>query len=308
MVEFGVYIPQVALGFEDLVGHAVRCEQLGLTSMWLYDHLYSPGLPEHPSLEGWTAATALLARTTTLRVGHLVLNNNFRHPVLLGRMISTLDVISGGRLDVGIGSGSYPPEHAEGGFPWGPMAERTERLEEALEILTRMFAGEPAAFDGRHYRMAGVPNLPPPVQQPHPPIHIGGIGERFTLPLVARYADVWNIPTYGLADWRTKIPVVEQHCERIGRDPATIRRSLESVLVIAPDGARLAERRAKAEKRYGGAGWGFGAAFVGTPEEIVDQIGTQVGAGMGLFVFFLADRGNGDMLDLLAEQVLPHFR
>ncbi len=308
MVDFGVYIPQVALGFDDLERHALRCEALGFTSMWLYDHLYSPGLPNQPSLEGWTAATALLARTTRLRVGHLVLNNNFRHPALLGRMIGTLDVISGGRLDVGIGSGSYPPEHEEGGFPWGSMAERSGRLEEALEIITRMFGEGPVSFEGRHYRVAGVPNLPPPVQRPHPPIHIGGTGERYTLPLVARYADVWNVPTYGLVDWPAKAAALDARCEEIGRDPATVRRSMESVLVIAADDATLAERRTRAEKRYAGPGWGFEAAFVGTPGQIVDRIGAEVERGMDLFVFFLADRAAQDMPELLAEHVLPCFR
>ena len=111
---FGIYIPQVAASFEELLAQAQRCEAGGITSFWLYDHLYGPGMPDRDGLEAWTLATALLARTTELRVGHLVLNNNFRHPVLLGRMATTLDVISGGRLNLGIGSGSYEAEHHEG--------------------------------------------------------------------------------------------------------------------------------------------------------------------------------------------------
>src|SRR6185437_7200619 len=114
---------------------------------WIYDHLYAPMLPGEPAFEGWTLATALLARTTTMRVGHLVLCNNFRHPALLGRMATTLDVISGGRLELGLGSGSYPPEHQEAGIPWGSFGERSERLGEALEILTRMFAGPRTTFE-----------------------------------------------------------------------------------------------------------------------------------------------------------------
>jgi alkanesulfonate monooxygenase SsuD/methylene tetrahydromethanopterin reductase-like flavin-dependent oxidoreductase (luciferase family) len=305
----GIYIPQVAATFDELLERALLCEQLGLDSFWVYDHLYAPNLPDRDALEGWTLATALLARTTTLRVGHLVLNNNFRHPALLAKMATSLDVISGGRLDFGIGSGSYEPEHSEGGFPWGPLAERTERLEEALEIITRMFAGARTSFDGRWYQVHDLPNLPPPAQRPRPPIHVGGVGPTHTLPLVAKYADVWNVPTYGLGTWKEREPALVAACERVGRDPDEIRRSLEAVMVIAADDAALAEARPRAERRYAGPGWGLAeGGFVGTPPAIVDRIGSLMDQGMSLFVFFLADRGERDMLQLLAEEVVPHLR
>jgi alkanesulfonate monooxygenase SsuD/methylene tetrahydromethanopterin reductase-like flavin-dependent oxidoreductase (luciferase family) len=307
-VEFGIYIPQVAFGFDDLLGRARLCEELGFSSFWLYDHLYAPGLPGQPALEGWTLATALLARTSTLRVGHLVVNNNFRHPVLLGKMATTLDVISNGRLELGIGSGSYEEEHHVGGFEWGTFRERTERLAEALEILTSMFTGQLTTFEGAHYRVRDVPNLPPPRQRPRPPIHVGGIGERFTLPLVARYADVWNVPTYGLGRWEQVAPVLDAECEKVGRDPASLRRSLEAVLVLAPDETSLAAARPWAERRYRGPGWGLEeGGFIGTPAAIVDRIRDQIDKGVTLFVFFLHDRGEEDTLRLLAEEVLPHF-
>jgi alkanesulfonate monooxygenase SsuD/methylene tetrahydromethanopterin reductase-like flavin-dependent oxidoreductase (luciferase family) len=305
--EIGVYIPQVSATFDQLLERATTCERLGLDSFWLYDHLYAPGLPGHDALEAWTVATALLARTTNLRVGHLVLDNNFRHPVLLAKMASTLDVISNGRLDLGIGSGSVELEHHEGGFPWGPLSERTERLEEALEIMTRMFTGEPTTFEGRWYQVHDVPNLPAPAQRP--PIHVGGVGPKYTLPLVARYADVWNVPTYGLGVWREREPALVAECERIGRDPGDVRRSLEAVMVIAADDASLAEARPRAEKRYAGPGWGLAeGGFVGTPPAIVDRIGAYMDQGVSLFVFFLADRGERDMTQLVAEEVLPHLR
>jgi alkanesulfonate monooxygenase SsuD/methylene tetrahydromethanopterin reductase-like flavin-dependent oxidoreductase (luciferase family) len=307
-VQFGIFIPQVGIEFDDLLARAQRVEELGIDSLWLYDHLYSPGLPATPSMEGWTAATALLARTSALRVGHLVLNNNFRHPALLARMATTLDRISNGRLDLGIGSGSYAPEHEEGGFPWGPMAERTERLREALEIITAMFSGAPTTFSGAHYRVAGLTNVPPPVQQPRPPIHIGGAGPR-TLPLIARYADVWNVPTYAVGSWDERNANLARECEAIGRDPATIRRSLEAVLVLGEDEAALAEATQKAERRYAGAGWGLKeGGFIGTPDRLVERIGDFVEKGVSLFVFFPSDRGAGDMLSLLAEEVIPRVR
>ena len=306
--EIGVYIPQVSVTFEQLLARALLCEQLGYDSFWVYDHLYAPNLPGTDALEGWTLATAVLARTTRLRVGHLVLDNNFRHPALLAKMATTLDVISAGRLDFGIGSGSYEPEHGEAGFPWGPLAERSARLEEALEIITRMFASDRTTFDGQWYQVRDLPNLPQPVQQPRPPIHVGGIGERYTLPLVARFADVWNVPTYGLGVWRERGATLETACEAIGRDAATIRRSLEAVLVVTADEHALVEARARAERRYAGPGWGLAeGGFVGTPPAIVDRIAELMDQGMSLFVFFLADRGERDMLHLLAEEVIPHL-
>ena len=306
--EIGVYIPQVSVTFEQLLARALLCEQLGYDSFWVYDHLYAPNLPGNDAFEGWTLATALLARTTRLRVGHLVLDNNFRHPALLAKMATTLDVISAGRLDFGIGSGSYEPEHGEAGFPWGPLAERSARLEEALEIITRMFASDRTTFDGQWYQVRDLPNLPQPVQQPRPPIHVGGIGERYTLPLVARFADVWNVPTYGLGVWREREAALDTACEAIGRDAATIRRSLEAVLVVTADEHALVEARARAERRYAGPGWGLAeGGFVGTPPAIVDRIAELMDQGMSLFVFFLADRGERDMLHLLAEEVIPHL-
>ena len=309
-VEFGIYIPQIALGFDEILDRALRCERLGYRSYWLFDHLYAPGLPGVPALEGWTLATALLARTSRLRVGHLVLDNNLRHPALVARMAATLDVISGGRLELGIGSGSYEAEHPEGGFPWGTPAERSERLGEGLEVITRMLGGDggPVSFEGRHYRLAGLPSLPQPVQRPRPPIVVGGVGPKHTLPLVARYADVWNVPTYGLGVWKERVPVLEACCREVGRDPGSIRRSVEAVLVIAPDDASLAEVRARAERRYRGPGWGLEeGGFVGTPAALVDRIGALVDDGVTHFVFFPADRGDGSMVELFAEEVMGHF-
>jgi alkanesulfonate monooxygenase SsuD/methylene tetrahydromethanopterin reductase-like flavin-dependent oxidoreductase (luciferase family) len=224
-------------------------------------------------------------------------------------MASTLDVISGGRLNLGLGSGSYEAEHVEAGIPWRTLAYRSEVLEETLEILTRMFAGERTTFAGRHYSVQGLPNLPPPVQQPRPPIYVGGIGERRTLPLVARYADVWNVPTYGLADLTRTQDLLDAECARIGRDPTTVRRSLEAPMVVAADDAALAEARVKGERRFPGPGWGLDdGGYVGTPAAIVDRVGEHRDLGFTEFVFFLHDRGAPATLELLAGEVLPHLR
>ncbi len=307
-ITFGIYIPQVLLGYTDILDRVRVAEDVGFDSLWLYDHFYSPGQPDLPSFEGWTLATYILAQTTKLRVGHLVLCNNFRHPVLLGKMASSLDVLSGGRLELGLGSGSIEQEHRSSGLPWGSFPERSERLGESLEILTQMFTGKPVTFSGKHYEVTDMPNLPPPLQRPRPPIHVGGIGVRRTIPIVARYADVWNVPTYGLARWEESEVALEAECQMIGRDPGTIRRSLESILVLAPDQASLEVARAKAQRRFGAEGWGMEAGgFVGTPSMVVDRIGQMIDKGITTFVFFTHDRAEPRTLELFGDQVIPAF-
>jgi alkanesulfonate monooxygenase SsuD/methylene tetrahydromethanopterin reductase-like flavin-dependent oxidoreductase (luciferase family) len=307
-VEIGIYLPQVAATFDEILERARRVETLGLSSFWLYDHLYTPGLPGRSSLEGWTLATALLARTTRLRVGHLVLNNNFRHPALLGKMIATLDQISNGRLEVGLGSGSYPLEHEQAGIEFGSMSQRSGQLGEALAIIDAMLTSDVVDFAGEHYTVRDLPSLPAPAQRPRPPLHVGGISVRHTLPLVARHADVWNVPTYGLGVWEERSRALDEACEAVGRDPATLRRSHEAVLVLAADERALTAAMEKAAQRYAGPGWGLeDGGYVGTPPQLVEHIDTMRARGIDEFVFFPSDRGTGDTLDLLAEEVLPHL-
>jgi alkanesulfonate monooxygenase SsuD/methylene tetrahydromethanopterin reductase-like flavin-dependent oxidoreductase (luciferase family) len=305
-IEVGIYLPQVSFSWEDMRSRALLVEELGFETLWLYDHLYSPMLPDLPSLEGWTLATALLTGTERLRVGHLVLCNQFRHPALLGKMASTLDVISGGRLELGIGSGSVEIEHHEAGLPWGSLAERTERLADTLEILTRMFAGGRTTFDGAYYRLQDLPNLPAPVQHPRPPIHIGGVGRRNTLPLAARYADVWNIPTYALDRVEEVVAAVDGACRDAGRDPKTLVRSIEAVLVLASDDDAVADAMTKAGRRFGDTGYQLEAGgYIGTPETVAARIREHMALGFERFVFFTWDRGKEETLRLLAEEVRP---
>jgi alkanesulfonate monooxygenase SsuD/methylene tetrahydromethanopterin reductase-like flavin-dependent oxidoreductase (luciferase family) len=307
-VEFGIYVPQLGFEYDEVLARARLCEELGFSSLWLFDHLYPPELPDVPAFEGWTLASALLASTTRLRVGHLVLCNSFRPPALLARMATTLDVISSGRLELGMGSGSYEPEHHRAGIPWGSFADRSLRLGEALEIITRMFASPTTTFEGQHYQVHDLPNLPPPTQRPRPPIHVGGAGERWTLPLVARYADVWNLPTYAANQFERKRSVLLSECERIGRDPASIRCSQEAVLAIARDQAELETARATAERRFPGPGWGLHeGGYIGTPPAIVDKIGERLEQGITSFVFFTHDRAAEATLRLIAEEVVPQF-
>ena len=307
-VDIGIYLPQVSSTFEQMLERALRVERLGFRSFWLYDHLYTPMLPAKPSLEGWTLATALLARTTTLRVGHLVLDNNLRHPAVLAKMIATADAISDGRIEVGLGSGSVALEHEQAGIAFGTLAERSAQLGEALAIIDGMLTHESFDFTGEHYALDGLPSLPAPVQQPRPPIHVGGISERHTLPLVARYADVWNVPTYALDRWEEKGKALDAACEAVDREPRSVRWSHQAVLVLAADDAALTTAREQAAHRYPGPGWHVDVGgYVGTPAMLVDHIGAMGERGIDQFVFLPSDRGEGDTLDLLAEEVVPHL-
>lgn len=305
-MEFGIYVPQIVAEYDQLLGLAHTAESTGFTSFWLFDHLYAPGAPGHPALEGWTTTTALLANTTTLRVGALVLCNNFRHPALLARMATTLDVISHGRLEFGLGSGSYEQEHHEIGIPWESAKVRSERLGEGLEIITRMFANDVTTFEGVHYTVRDLPNLPRPVQRPRPPIHIGGAGPKYTLPLVAKYADVWNVPTYGLKDWQRLTETLEQECAKVGRDPAEIRRSHEAVLAIAATEGELADLEVITRRRFAPAdAFGIDEGYIGTAEMVAGRIREHAAQGIHAFSFMVAARTAAETMERFASDVLP---
>ncbi|MDZ4269429.1 MAG: LLM class flavin-dependent oxidoreductase [Mycobacterium sp.] len=306
--EIGVYLPQMGFSFDDVLHRTRRCEALGIDSLWLYDHLYGPGMPDYPSMEAWTLATALLSRTERIRVGHMVLCNQFRHPVTLAKMATTLDQISGGRLALGIGSGSIEDEHRRAGLDWGTFADRSERLGETLAMLHQAFAEERIDFSGKHFTVSDMPIKPGPVQKPRPPIVVGGVGEKFTLPLVARYADVWNVPTYALGEIAQKIAALRAICEDVGRDPESIVLSIEAVMALAPDDDALPKVRSLAEKRFGIAGFGLHeAGLIGTAPAVVDRLGELVEMGFGQIVLFTHDRCSDETLELLATEVIPHL-
>lgn len=307
-VDFGIYVPQIGFSYDEIRARADLCEELGFHSLWFFDHLYGPELPRQPSFEAWTLATSVLAHTTRLRVGHLVLSNTFRHPVLLAKMATSLDVISGGRFELGIGSGSYPSEHERAGLRWGTARERSAELDEALAVITSMFENESSSFDGGYYRLRDMPNVPAPVQRPRPPIHVGGAGEKFTLPIVARYADVWNCPTYALGEFDAKLAALHRQCASAGRDPSTIRISHEAVMVLAERSTDLDDAMLLANRRFAGPMWGLAeGGYVGTPDTVVERIREQVDRGITFFVFFTHDRADPATLRRFAQHVMPAF-
>ncbi|GFG49743.1 LLM class flavin-dependent oxidoreductase [Mycolicibacterium agri] len=306
--EIGVYLPQMGFTFPEILHRAHRCEELGIDSLWLYDHLYAPGAPDYPSLEAWTLATALLSRTERIEVGHMVLCNQFRHPAVLAKMAATLDQISAGRLQLGIGSGSIQDEHDRVGLEWGTFVQRSGRLGETLEILHQAFADERIDLAGKHFTIRDMPVKPGAARAPRPPIVVGGVGEKYTLPLVARYADVWNVPTYALGELDRKISVLRDICADVGRDPDDIVLSVEAVMALAPNDAALPSVRQLAEKRFGIPAFGLHeGGLIGTPPAIVDRLHELQEMGFGQIVLFTHDRGSDETLDLFASQVIDRL-
>jgi alkanesulfonate monooxygenase SsuD/methylene tetrahydromethanopterin reductase-like flavin-dependent oxidoreductase (luciferase family) len=250
----------------------------------------------------------VLSRTEHIQVGHLVLCNQFRHPAVLAKMATTLDQISAGRLQLGIGSGSLQDEHDRVGLDWGSFAERSERLGETLEMLHQAFSDERIDMAGKHYTVRDMPIKPGPVRQPRPPIVVGGVGEKYTLPLVARYADVWNVPTYALGELEHKMSVLRKLCDDIGRDPDTIVMSIEAVMALAPDDTALPKVRETAEKRFGVPAFGLHeGGLIGTPQAVVDRLAELHGMGFGQIVLFTHDRGSDETLGLLADEVIARL-
>jgi len=204
-------------------------------SGWTFDHFYPIGATDHngPCLEGWVTLTALAQATTRLRVGNLVTGVHYRHPAVLANMASTLDIISGGRLELGIGAGWNEEESGAYGIELGTARERSDRFEEACEVLVSLLANETTDFDGKYYQLRWARNEPKGPQRPHPPICIGGSGERRTLRTAARFAQHWNYAGGTPAEFAHKRDVLYAHCDTIGRDPKEI--TLSSHIRFGPD-------------------------------------------------------------------------
>ncbi len=196
---------------------------------WLFDHFIPIGNydPSGPCLEGWTVVSAFAALTKRLRVGIMVTGNTYRHPAVLAKMGATVDIISNGRLDFGIGAGWNELEHGAYGIPLYAPGERIRRMGEACEIIKRMWTEQAPDFDGTYYQLKGAYCEPKPIQKPYPPFVIGGSGEQLTLRIVARYADIWNFGGGTIEMFQHKNEVIDGYCAAIGRDPTAIERSVE---------------------------------------------------------------------------------
>ena len=240
--------PQL-VSYEDMLRVWREADGLsGITGVWLFDHFMPLGPDQTgPILEAWTLLAACAAQTTRLRFGVMVTGNTYRHPAVLAKMGATVDVISGGRLDFGIGAGWFEFEHNAYGIPLYAPGERIRRLGEACEVIKRMWTETAPSFDGRYYRLQSAYCEPKPVQKPYPPFVIGGGGEQLTLRVVARYADMWNFVGGDVEAFRHKNRVLDEHCAAIGRDPATIVRSIQLFLDATNPGATRDEAQSYIE-------------------------------------------------------------
>jgi F420-dependent oxidoreductase-like protein len=225
-------------------------DDAGFDSLWVMDHFFQMDMPhmglapEDPMLDGYTALSYVAAVTRKVKLGTMVTGVVYRQPAHLVKIVSNLDVLSGGRAYLGIGAAWYEREARGLGFPFPPVSERFERLEETLQIAKQMWSGEVQPFNGKHYQLAEPINNPMPLSRPHPPILIGGTGERKTLRLVAQYANACNFFTFiGHAEIARKLDVLRAHCEAIGRDYSEIERtSLGEIQADGPiDVARIVQ-------------------------------------------------------------------
>jgi F420-dependent oxidoreductase-like protein len=292
MTTFGLQLPNFTFSgvpdsemFEHVAELAVAGEESGFDSVWVMDHFWQLpplGGPTQPMLEGYTLLGGLAARTRRVKLGTLVTGVTYRNPALLAKMVSTLDIVSGGRAILGIGAAWYEEEHDGLGFDFPPAGERLDRLEEALQICRAMFTEEAPSFTGKHYRIEKALNVPRPVQTGGPQIMVGGSGEKRTLRLVAQYADMCNV--HGSPDTvRRLLGVLERHCADVGRDPAEITKTRLASLF-------LSSSPEEAEQTTGFLRDAAGAEFeerfnVGEPAAVVDQVTALVDAGLDGLIF-----------------------
>ncbi|HVC70356.1 MAG TPA: LLM class F420-dependent oxidoreductase [Acidimicrobiales bacterium] len=322
LTRFGLQIPSFTYGdkqesdgehaglFERVAAIATTAETAGFDSIWVMDHLFQiPGIGEtdEPMFEAYTLLGALAARTRRARLGAMVTGVTYRNPALLAKEVTTLDVLSGGRAVLGIGAAWFQGEHDALGFSFPPLAERFDRLEEALTICRSMFTEDAPSFEGRYYRISGAVNRPRPIQQGGPPILIGGSGERRTLRIVAERADACNL--FGNASTvRHKLDILARHCAEVQRDPDTITKTRLGTLVMA---ATTKEAHRKVEELRAARAMDdamFDASVTaGGPDAVVEQVAAFFDAGLDGLVFNLPDAQDLEVVALAGRTLTGAF-
>jgi F420-dependent oxidoreductase-like protein len=239
-LRFGLKLSQAA-PMETLTAIWRIADDSGFDHCWDMDHFASLGSADDLDIfEAWTLLAGMAAHTTRTRIGCSVTGNTYRHPAVLAKAAVTVDHLSGGRLEFGIGAGWAENEHTMLGLPFGTAGDRADRLEETLPIVRSLWTAPRTTFEGKHYRLADAVAEPKPVQKPHPPIWIGGIGRRRTLRMAAEHADVWNAPGATPEQLAELSAVLDRHCADVGRDPAEVRRSVQ--LRVAGDPSALPDQ------------------------------------------------------------------
>ncbi len=294
----GLFLPQLRMDAPTIERRVMAAEEAGLDSVWFMDHMAPPMRAEADALEAWTLATWLAARTQRIRLGHLVLCSPFRHPAVMAKMAVTLDVLSGGRLELGLGWGSVPAELLSYGITDASATQRAAQLEDTIEVLRLMESGEPFGFKGRTLTMTEAIGRPVPVQG-RIPLHIGGGGPKLTMPLVARHADWWNCPLYALS-----------RLDELRAGAGNARVSLQRVVGIVPTAADRDEVTDLTRRRFKGWGGPMGddALLIGTPEEVAAVLTEDRERGVDLHILQTHDFGHEASLALLGAEVLPALR
>lgn len=308
-IRFGIQTGQQNVAWSELLDLWQQADAWGYDSLWNFDHFYPIFVdPNGPCLEGWTTLAALGQATTRARIGHLVNGNTYRNPCVLAKMAATLDHVTGGRLNLGIGAGWFELEHRAFGIDFKTVRERLEALDEACRILKGMFSGERFSLKGKHYTVEDAFGLPTPVQKPHPPIMIGGSGEKVLLRIVAEHADMWN--TTGSAErFAHLIDVIRRHGERVGRDTEQIEKTIMMPLCYraAQDREQFVmqlvagmQQCTPAEARQ--------RIMIGSKDECLETIARYRKVGVSHFIFMLFQPVFRDEVQAFAEEVAPAAR
>ena len=316
-ITFGAFVPQgwktelVAIeGAENKWAKAVEvaeaAEALGYDSLWVYDHVHNVPVPAHEAVfECWTTLAAISQRTSRVRLGQMVGCASYRNPGLLAKIAANVDVISGGRLDWGIGAGWYEHEYRAYGYDFPPARDRIAMLRETVEIVRSLWTEPDTSYSGKHFTLSGAQCDPKPLQDPHPPILIGGGGEQLTLRVVARLADRSNFGGKP-EEFAHKCEVLKRHCDAVGRDYDEIEKTWSPEIHV---------RETEAELRAVG-GSTFGEPFdswqagnlVGTPEQVIEKIHAYQEMGVSSIIAWNRDYPSTDTLTLVGEQVISAFR
>lgn len=290
--EFWLYLPQMRMSFGTIIERARAAEQAGFDGIALMDHMAPPALPSADSFDAMTTAAAIAASTATLKISHLVLASSFRHPCILAKEMVSLDHLSGGRFELGIGWGSVPGELSRFGLPVEDNARRAARLEEYLKVWAALFTGQPLDFDGDFVTLRGAQISPLPLAG-RIPVMIGGGGARLTMPLVARYADWWNCPGYAFGRLDELKPLAGQ-----------ARISTQHPVGLAADPADVPAVTALTQRRF--AGWG--GLITGTAADVATALADLAARGVERFYLQFSDFGTPETLARFGADVIRSLR
>ena len=311
-MRFGVFTGMTMQTWEAVLALWRHIEATGWDIGCVTDH-FMPNTKdrEGPVLESWSTLSALAALVPRMRVGTIVLGNTYRHPAVVAKIAAQVDIISGGRLLLGLGAGWQQNEHEAYGIPFYTMRERLERLDEACTVIRSLWSGHRSNFRGRYYQLSDAPLDPKPVQKPYPELMIGGGGERITLRIVARHADHWNV-WGGPKVLARKSAILEEHCSKVGRDSRSIGRSVNMVLLITEKSEEIGRLAETLAKRLGShLADARDTCLAGTPDQIRETLHELQKAGATtLFIptiFRPPEELRRDM-DRFITEIAPAFR